>query len=239
MFDQTFVNVNARTRRPWTVAASLALQAGFVAVMLILPLLHPQVPHVKLEAPVEVRLLPLTTEAQPPLKAVPGPAPMAPRPVFTAPTRVPVHIAMADTIEAAPVDVAMPLPPGTSPIAGIAPDLPERAPQPAPPVKPDPVSQTGPLRVGSGVQSSKLIFGPKPHFSPLALAARIQGTVRIQAIIAVDGTMRNLRVVSGPPLLAGLALDAVKQWRYQPTLLNGTPVEVVTEIDVVFTLNGN
>jgi protein TonB len=92
------------------------------------------------------------------------------------------------------------------------------------------------VRVGIGVQAAKLIFGPKPHFSPLALAARIQGTVKLQAVIAADGSIQNLRVMSGPPLLAGAALDAVKQWRYQPTLLNGAPVEVITEIDVVFTL---
>jgi protein TonB len=163
---------------------------------------------------------------------------MVPRPVFTAPTRVPAHLALAEAVEAAPPDFATPGPPGISLVAGIVPDLPP-APPPAPLVKPIPAPQPGPLRITGNVQSAKLIFGPKPRYSPLAIAARIQGAVKLQAIIASDGTIRNLRVVSGPPLLAGLALDAVKQWSYQPTLLNGTPVEVITEIDVVFTLTGN
>lgn len=106
-------------------------------------------------------------------------------------------------------------------------------------MKPGPAPRPEPIHVGLVVQSAKLIFGPKPHYSAVAIAAHMQGTVKLQAIIAADGAIRNLRVMSGPALLAGSALDAVKQWRYQPTLLNGVPVEVITEIDVVFTLNGN
>jgi periplasmic protein TonB len=90
--------------------------------------------------------------------------------------------------------------------------------------------------VGGGVQSAKLIFGPKPLYPPIARAARTQGTVRIQAVIARDGSIQHLQVVSGPPLLIAVALEAVQRWRYQPTLLNGQPVEVITEIDVNFTL---
>ena len=67
------------------------------------------------------------------------------------------------------------------------------------------------------------------------LAALLQ--VKLQAIIARDGTIQELQVISGHPLLVQSALDAVRQWRYQPTLLNGEPVEVVTTIDVVFTLS--
>ena len=65
----------------------------------------------------------------------------------------------------------------------------------------------------------------------------MQGTVRITAIIGTDGTIRNLQLINGPPLLVKAALDAVKQWRYQATMLNGSPVEVITEIDVNFTLS--
>jgi protein TonB len=92
--------------------------------------------------------------------------------------------------------------------------------------------------VGGQVEQAKLIFKPSPEYPPLAKMARIQGTVRLEAIIAKDGPIQDLKVLSGHPLLVKSALDAVKQWRYQPTLLNGEPVEVITEIDVNFTLAG-
>jgi len=66
--------------------------------------------------------------------------------------------------------------------------------------------------------------------------ARIQGLVRLQAIVGQDGTIQDLRVLSGPPLLAKSALDAVSKWRYHPTLVKGRPVEVETEIDVNYAL---
>jgi len=243
MFEQTFVNNNARTRKPWTVAVSLALQTGFIAVLLIYPLLHPEVLHLNVEVPVHVSLTPLTTMKPLEIKAVARSAPMAPRPVFNAPLAapryVPPHIGVVDTIDAPPTDFVTTGLAGPSPIAGIVPELPQRAPPPAASIKPASAPQAGPVRVGIGVQAAKLIFGPKPHYSPLAIATHSQGTVKLQAIIAADGGIQNLRVMSGPPLLAGSALDAVKQWRYQPTLLNGAPVEVIAEIDVVFTLSGN
>jgi len=86
------------------------------------------------------------------------------------------------------------------------------------------------------VEAAKLIFQVKPEYPPLANMARIQGAVRLEALISTDGTIRNLRVLAGHPLLVKAAIDAVARWHYQPTLLNGDPVEVVTEIDVNFTL---
>jgi protein TonB len=82
-----------------------------------------------------------------------------------------------------------------------------------------------------------LVSQPRPVYPPLAKQARIQGVVRFTAIIGRDGTIQNLTLVSGHPLLVSAAQEAVKQWRYKPTLLNGEPVEVVTQIDVNFTLN--
>jgi protein TonB len=76
-----------------------------------------------------------------------------------------------------------------------------------------------------------------PVYPPLARQTRISGTVRLHAIIAKDGTVQQLEVLSGHPLLVQSALDAVRQWRYQPTLLNGEPVEVDTTVDVIFSLN--
>jgi protein TonB len=92
------------------------------------------------------------------------------------------------------------------------------------------------IRVGGNVQQAKLVNQVMPVYPPLAKSARIQGTVRLEAIISKDGAIQNLRVITGHPLLIQSAMDAVRQWRYQPTLLNGEPVEVVTTIDVVFTL---
>ena len=124
-------------------------------------------------------------------------------------------------------------------IPGATAILPESRPSPPQPaaavVKPE--VPKGPLRVGTGVQAARLLFGPKPPYPTLAKAARVQGTVRITAIIGTDGTIRNLQLINGPPLLVKAALDAVKQWRYQATMLNGSPVEVITEIDVNFTLS--
>ena len=87
------------------------------------------------------------------------------------------------------------------------------------------------------MQAAKLVRQPKPVYPPLAKQARIQGTVRFNAVIGKDGTIQNLTLVSGHPLLVPSATEAVSQWVYQPTLLNGEPVEVVTQIDVNFTLS--
>jgi protein TonB len=77
-----------------------------------------------------------------------------------------------------------------------------------------------------------------PVYPPIAKTAHISGTVMLHAVIAKDGSVEDLQYVSGPPLLMKAAMDAVKQWRYQPTQLNGEPVEVDTTISVVFTLGG-
>lgn len=93
------------------------------------------------------------------------------------------------------------------------------------------------VTLGGQVEAAKAIFKPDPLYPPLAITARVQGTVRIHAIIGTDGTVQQLKVLSGNPLLINAARDAVAIWRYQPTLLNGEPVEVDTEIEVKFVLN--
>jgi protein TonB len=113
-------------------------------------------------------------------------------------------------------------------VAGTAPPAPAAA-QP----KPKPVQR---IKVGGQVEAARLIYQPKPIYPRLALVTRVQGIVRLEAIIGNDGRVQNLKVLSGHPLLVNAALDAVAQWRYQPTLLNGEPVEVQTEIDVNFVL---
>jgi protein TonB len=107
---------------------------------------------------------------------------------------------------------------------------------PPPPVK-TPTAATPPrIRVGGIVQEANLIRRVQPVYPALARQARIQGAVHFTAIIGRDGAIQNLQLINGHPLLVEAARQAVSQWRYKPTLLNGEPVEVVTQIDVNFTL---
>lgn len=92
------------------------------------------------------------------------------------------------------------------------------------------------INVNGNVQAAKLIRRVDPAYPPLALQARIQGTVKLRVTIAKEGTAQNIMVLSGHPLLVPAALEAVKQWVYQPTLLNGEPTAVVTELEVPFQL---
>ena len=102
-----------------------------------------------------------------------------------------------------------------------------------PPAIPAPATT---LQVESNLQAAKLLNRVTPAYPALAKSARVQGTVHFKATIGKDGTVRNLEVVGGPGILRQAAMDAVKQWKYQPTLLNGQPTEVVTAIDVNFSL---
>ena len=94
------------------------------------------------------------------------------------------------------------------------------------------------VRVSQGVSEGLLVHQVRPSYPPLARAARIQGSVVLQAVIGKDGAIQNLRLISGHPMLAPAAIEAVKQWRYKPYFLNGEPVEVDTQITVNFTLAG-
>ena len=84
---------------------------------------------------------------------------------------------------------------------------------------------------------SNLIYQVTPAYPPLARQIRLEGTVSLEAVITREGAIDSLRVISGHPLLVGAAVEAVKQWRYRPTLLNGTPVEIITTVEVNFRLN--
>lgn len=94
------------------------------------------------------------------------------------------------------------------------------------------------VRVSAGVSQGMLVHQIKPTYPPLARQARIQGSVVLQAVIGKDGSIQNLKLVSGHPMLAPAAIEAVRQWRYRPYFLNGEPVEVDTQITVNFTLAG-
>ena len=106
---------------------------------------------------------------------------------------------------------------------------------------PAPVVKAAPPRkiaVSSGVMTGLRIGGETIEYPAIAKAARIQGTVVLQAEISKEGTIEDLKVISGPPMLQAAAMEGVRTWRYRPYLLNGEPVEVETQINVVFNLGG-
>jgi protein TonB len=96
----------------------------------------------------------------------------------------------------------------------------------------------GPARVSSGVISGLKIAGANPTYPPIARAAHVSGAVVLQALISKEGTIKNLKVVSGPEMLRTAATEAVQNWRYKPYLLNGEPTEVDTQITVNFNFGG-
>jgi len=248
MFEQSLIVDGGARRNPWSFAVSVTVQSVLVAAALAVPLLH--VAQLERKLP-EVLFLPRPIGSPEPIQkaaarnsAVSSSTILqANRPYrpFQALTKIPTQIATGPDLPGAPV-----YQPGngdTGIAAGF--ELPglsglERAlPLPAPPPQPapQPAAQQAPLRVNEGVQSAKLIFGPRPAYPPLANQARISGTVRLAARISADGHIRDLRVMSGHPMLVQSALDAVGQWVYKPTLLNAQPVEVLTEIMVNFVLS--
>lgn len=251
MFEQSFVEGENATRKASSVMVSFLIQVGLVIVAVLIPLIYTDVlPKAQLTsflvAPPPPPPPPPPPAATPPPKVVK----VVPRQFdagkLMAPKQIPKEIAVIKEEEmppaAAAVGVVGGVPggvPGGAPggvIGGIIGAVPSAAPPP-PPVKEAPKPQTPKqIRVGGNVQAAKLLNQPKPTYPPLAKQARIQGVVRFNAVIGKDGTIQNLTLVSGHPLLVPSATDAVRQWRYQPTLLNNEPVEVVTQIDVNFTL---
>jgi protein TonB len=107
----------------------------------------------------------------------------------------------------------------------------------SPPVVKPPLPK-GPVHLSSGVATGQLLAPIQPVYPAIAKAAHVQGTVVVQAIISKDGTIENLRVISGPPMLQGAATEAIQRARYRPFTLNGEPVAVETTINIVFTMGG-
>jgi protein TonB len=255
MFEQTFVDGTGKTNKSWAVLVSFLGQLVAIGIAILIPMIY-------FDALPKSQLTSFLVAPPPP---PPPPPPPAAAPVkvvkviprqfdagrLMAPKAVPKEIAMIKEDELPPpssgvVGVVGGVPggvPGGTPggvIGGIIGSVPTAAPPPPPPPvkkeEPKPVAPQR-IRVGGNVQQAMLIRQPKPVYPPLAKQARIQGTVRLNAIIGRDGTIQNLQVASGHPLLVPSALEAVKQWVYKPTLLNGEPVEVITQIDVNFTLS--
>jgi len=251
MFDQTFVDGVGKTNKPWTVILSTAGQVLLVGIALLVPLIYT-------EALPKTSLTSFLTAPPPPPPPPPPPAQAAPKVVkvvvrqfdgskLVAPKAIPKQIAMISEDEPPPAamggvvgGVPGGVPGGSAGgvIGGILGGVPSTAPPPPPPKKVEEKPKTPErIRVGGNVQAANLIRKVTPVYPPLAKQARVQGTVRFSAIIGKDGAIQNLQLVSGHPLLVPAATEAVKQWVYKPTLLNGEPVEVITQIDVNFTLS--
>jgi protein TonB len=240
MFEDSLLEYGGRlkTKKPLTVFASFVIQTVVVGIMVLIPLIYT-------EALPRHQLMSFLTAPPPPPPPPPPPA-TAPR-VRVVPRVVQQPQEMVQP-RAIPKEVAIiredPLPPPGpvgGVVGGVAGGIPggsaggvlggiiAAAPPPPPPER---------IRVGGQVQSAKLVNQARPTYPPLARQARIQGTVRLEAVISKSGAIEELKVVSGHPLLIQAAQAAVLQWRYEPTLLNGVPVEVITTIDVNFTLGG-
>jgi periplasmic protein TonB len=109
--------------------------------------------------------------------------------------------------------------------------------QPPPPRVVAPPSPPGPLHVGGVVRPPQKVHHVAPTYPAIAQAARVSGTVIIEALIAEDGSVRDVKVLRSVPLLDTSASEAVRQWRFTPTLLNGVPVQVIMTVTVTFNLN--
>ena len=243
MFEQSLLLNDSMARKSGAFAASLSAQILFAGVLILMPLAYQEVmPLVKLSIPLVgpvVSLPPVPPELQPRAQSS-SLMRSSGRHVFVAP-RKPPSGPMPQIVDA--IDSAPPVPMVESgalhlPIGNVGiPRTDIAAPRdpPTPPVaqKPD----VAPVRMTSTILSAQLIKKVVPVYPPMARQTRVSGTVHLEGILAKDGTIRNLQVLSGHPFLVPAALDAVRQWVYRPTLLNGVPVEVIAPIDVVFTLN--
>jgi len=248
MFEQTFVDGVGKTKRPYTILLSFAVQIVAIGVLVIIPLIfYDTLKGAVLTSALVAPAPPPPPPPPPPPQAVVKVIHTAPKQFIAnqliAPKSVPSKILMV-TEEEAPLATGViggipgGVPGGAGGLNGLMGGLPAAAPPPKPAPPPAPPKPTGPQRVGGQVVAANLINPVRPIYPPLAKMARQQGTVRFEATISKEGTIENLKLLPGaPPLLVQAAMDAVKQWRYRPTILNGEPTEVETTIDVNFSLS--
>ena len=242
MFEQS-VLMDHPTNKTWTLFVSLTAQSLLVTVAIAVPLIFTD------HLPGFHLVIPITAPAPlPPPAAVTqdhamqraSRAPTLARNIFIAPSHIPDRIDItADNATAAPptaTQIGVPFSTGSN--AGVS--LFDNIVKPPPPpitATTKPEKPRGPIPVSSGVQAARLTKQVVPAYPALAKTARVSGTVRLQGVIGKDGAIKNLQLISGHPLLAQAALEAVRQWIYKPTLLNGEAVEVIAPIDVIFTLS--
>jgi len=245
MFEDSLIESGGRlrTKRGATTLVSFILQVALVGILVVLPLVFT-------EALPKQQLMTFLVAPPPP---PPPPPPAAATPIKTVkvvqtdiingqlrtPTKIPEKVQMIKEEEAPPPVMSASGVVGGVPggvpggqMGGVIGGIISSTPMAVPKVSVQRV------RVSQGVSQGLLIKKVQPSYPPLARQARIQGTVTLQAEISKDGTIENLRLMSGHPMLAPAAIEAVKQWRYKPYLLNGEPVAVETTVMVNFTLSG-
>lgn len=242
VFEQSLLIENA-TNKSWSFLASVSAELVAVSLLILIPLIYgDHLPEFHWRS-VTVGAPPRPIERVAQVQASTSQS----RPVFPNPPRVynPV-VARRDSAAAVSgpqtIDVPPNLPQSDGPPTtvnqiGIPIGQPVIRPYNEPIKATSETLHSGPIRVSQGVQMAKLLKQVMPVYPPLARTAHISGTVRLLGIIAKDGTIRNLQVISGHPMLTRAALDAVSQWVYRPTLLSGEAVEVICPIDVNFTLS--
>ena len=243
MFEQSLLVDHSGIRRTATFAASLTAQILVAGVLVVVPLFYHEVLPASLTHVTMPEIVPVLTIWRPPEAPVAESRPAARTSGLALPS--PFHppvVLHADDPDAGMVivDYDVPVPSVTPGIAlpiGSSTSLSNLEGPKAASVKPNVVKPVEmPVIVGGAVQSAKLLKQIVPAYPPTARQLRISGTVHLLGIIAKDGTIQRLQVLSGHPLLRQAALDAVSQWIYRPTILNGQPVEVEAPIDVIFTL---
>ena len=222
MFEDSLIESGNRfkTKRMSTTILSFLLQVGLIGILILIPLIYT-------DALPKTQLMTFLVAPPPP---PPPPPPPAAAPVkvvkmqsemingqLRTPTKIPEKVQMIKGGSAGGV------------IGGIISSTPVAVPKVATPQR---------VRVSSGVSTGLLIKKVTPNYPQLAKQARIQGAVVLQAEISKEGTIQNLQLISGHPMLAPAAIEAVKQWRYKPYLLNGEPVAVETQVVVNFSLSG-
>jgi protein TonB len=230
-----------RKRKTWPKLVSFVIEVGAIGLLVLAPLIYTQgLPKQQI---VDILRSPSPPAGRAPMQAV-REQPRAAREnrelddkVLREPSRIPLKTQMVrdEPLSAGPpsldglVDGGVPGGVPNAVITDIARAVPLTVVKPATPQK---------FRVSSGVAAGMLISQVKPAYPQLAMQARIQGTVVLQAVIGKDGTVHDLHVINGHPMLVPAAIEAVRQWKYRPYMLNNEPVEVDTQINVNFTLSG-
>lgn len=240
MFDQTFVNTEHRSKRPLGVVASLVIQGAVIGASVLISIAYTQgLPAAQLKAMLVVPKPPVAQRAA--QNAAKGTTSSVVRRF-----RITDQLVIANRVnrpEQVPVPAGVDIPGIAQPDANGGPELLGVISSTMDPAPYKNSNSTGkpalkaPQRIGGLVAQANLVHQVQPLYPHLAKAAGVQGTVEFTATISTTGTIENLQLVSGHPLLVNAARDAVLQWRYRPTLLNGMPVEVMTQITVRFSLS--
>lgn len=237
MFEQTFVTDTETARKPYSIAVSLVLQILVIGILSVLPFVFTQVlPAIQLKDVLAAPRAPsaLKVRQQASTHAVTATPRVFRLSDLLVRATKPAALNNSEKVAEAPPSIGdIGVPDGAS-SQGVGSVL-EGAPPPVSAATSAPKKQ-GPIRVGT-IAAANIIYMVQPMYPQLAKASRISGSVEFTATISKEGTIENLQLVRGHPLLIKAAKEAVLQWRYRPTMLNGEPVEVITDIVVNFVLN--